>query len=170
MKKILLPFLATALLVTLFNACKKDDNAEANLQIRLTDAPAVYDEVNVDIREVRVNLRNDSTGWVSLATNAGVYDLLSLQNGVDTLLASGNVPGNVLKEIRLFLGPNNTVKVNGQVYPLLMNSGDNPKLKIKVDKDLNATLNSIVVDFDAGLSIREEGNGSYRLIPVLKIK
>ncbi|MBL7729109.1 MAG: DUF4382 domain-containing protein [Dinghuibacter sp.] len=170
MKKILLPFFATALLVTLFNACKKDDNGEAKLQIRLTDAPAVYDEVNVDIREVRVNLRNDSTGWVSLATNAGVYDLLSLQNGVDTLLASGNVPGNVLKEIRLFLGPNNTVKVNGQVYPLLMNSGDNPKLKIKVDKDLNATLNSIVVDFDAGLSIREEGNGSYRLIPVLKIK
>jgi hypothetical protein len=140
------------------------------LQLRLTDAPAIYDEVNVDVREVKVNLRDDSTGWVSLNTRAGVYNLLALQNGIDTLLATGPVPGNTLKEIRLFLGSDNTVKVGGQLYPLVLNSGDHPKLKIKVDKHLNANLNTIVIDFDAGLSIREEGNGRYRLIPVIKLK
>jgi hypothetical protein len=169
-KKLFFPALVILAVIVGVSACKKNSDVNSELQLRLTDAPAAYEEVNIDIREVKVNLRNDSTGWVSLNTNAGIYNLLALQNGVDTLLATGTVPGNALKEIRLFLGTNNTIKVNGQMYPLLMNSGDNPKLKIKVDKDLNATLNTVVIDFDAGLSIRNEGNGQYRLIPVIKVK
>lgn len=98
--------------------------------------------------------------------------MLRLQNGIDTVLASGNnIPRNaILREIRIYLGTNNTVKINGQVYPLVLNSGDQPKLKIKVAKKIQATFESVVIDFDAGLSIKQEGNGKYRLIPVIKLK
>lgn len=153
-----------------FFSCDKDNTpGNTNLQVRLTDAPVAYDQVNVDIREVRVNFRDDSTGWVSLNTNAKVYNLLGLQNGVDTLLATGTVQAGIVKEIRLILGSNNTVVVGGVSYPLTIPSGGESGLKIKVGKKLAASLDSILVDFDAALSIKLEGGG-YKLRPVLKIK
>nr|MBA3673596.1 DUF4382 domain-containing protein [Chitinophagaceae bacterium] len=152
-----------------FFACKKENSGTSTLQVRLTDAPAAFDQVNVDIREVRVNFRDDSTGWVTLATNAKVYDLLKLQNGVDTLLATGTVQTGIVKEIRLVLGSNNTVVVGGVSYPLTIPSGSDSGLKLKVDKELHATLETLIVDFDAALSIKLEPGG-YKLRPVLKIK
>ena len=151
--------------INAFQSCKKENNGLSNLQVRLTDAPAAYDQVNVDIREVRVNFRDDSTGWVSLNTNAKIYNLLALQNGVDTLLATGTVSTGIVKEIRLLLGNDNSVVVNGTSFPLTIPSGGESGLKIKVNKKLNATLETLIVDFDAALSIKVE-NGGYKLRPV----
>ncbi len=178
MKKVLLAISMLLLLaIAAITSCKKNNNAGggAQLQIRLTDAPGNYEEVNVDIRDVRIKFNDDSLpndGWIAANANAGVYNLLALQNGVDTLIASvNNLPQNqIVREIRFYLGNNNTIKVNGQIYPLEINEGDRPKLKIKISKKLGLTLNTVVVDFDAALSIREMGNNRYRLIPVLKIK
>lgn len=152
-----------------FIACKKESNGTSTLQVRLTDAPAAYDKVNVDIQQVRVNFRDDSTGWVNLPTNARVYNLLGLQNGVDTLLASGTVQTGMVKEIRFILGSNNTIVVNGVTYPLTIPSGSESGLKIKVNKELTATLENLVIDFDAALSIKSEPDG-YKLRPVLRVK
>ena len=153
-----------------FVSCSKDNNSgTSNLQVKLTDAPAAYDKVNVDIREVKVNFRDDSTGWISLNTNARVYNLLGLQNGVDTLLATGTVQTGIVKEIRLILGSNNTVVVGGVSYPLTIPSGSESGLKIKVGKNINAGLATLIVDFDAALSINLEPGG-YKLRPVLRIK
>ena len=140
--------------------------------MRLTDEPTDFDEVNVDIREVRVKFAKDTTsnGWVTLATNPGIYNLLAYQNGVDTLLATGTFPVQVVKEIRFILGPNNTIKDGGVVYPLVIPSGSESGLKIKFSKDLRATLETMIIDFDAALSIQKEGTGDYKLRPVLKIK
>ncbi len=168
-KLLLLSFFLGIGIIT-FLSCSKDNNSgTSNLQVRLTDAPVAYDKVNVDIREVRVNFRDDSTGWVPLATNAKIYNLLGLQNGVDTLLATGTVQKGTLKEIRLILGPDNTVVVGGVTHPLTIPSGSQSGLKIKINKNLNATLETLIIDFDAALSIKEEAGG-YKLRPVLKIK
>lgn len=153
---------------TLFIACNKDAGT-STLHIRLTDAPAAYDEVNVDLKEVRVNFSDDSTGWVTLQTKDTIYNLLGLQNGLDTLVASGTVPANTVKEVRLILGDNNTIKVNGQLYPLTIPSGSTSGLKIKVNKKLNATLETMVLDFDAGASVTDEADG-YKLRPVIRVK
>lgn len=153
---------------TLFIACNKDAGT-STLHIRLTDAPAAYDEVNVDLKEVRVNFSDDSTGWVTLQTKDTIYNLLGLQNGLDTLVASGTVPANTVKEVRLILGDNNTIKVNGQLYPLTIPSGSTSGLKIKVNKKLNATLETVVLDFDAGASVTDEADG-YKLRPVIRVK
>jgi hypothetical protein len=156
-----------------FVSCSKDENGVISVvNLRLTDAPAAYEEVNVDIREVKVKFTDDSTdlGWVPLVTHPGVYNLLALQNGVDTLLATGAFPTQVVKEIRFILGPNNTIKDAGVVYPLIIPSGSESGLKIKVNKKLSLTLETIIIDFDAALSVKKEGNGDYKLRPVLKMK
>ena len=166
----------TAVLMALFlivivNSCQKEKGSgTTTLRVHLTDNPYNASEVNVDIREVRVKVGDDSTGWASLNTNASIYNLLGLQNGVDTLLATGVIPTGVLKEIRFVLGDDNTIKIDNTVYPLTIPSGSESGLKIKLNKQLNATIDSLLIDFDAALSISQTGTGEYKLQPVLKIK
>jgi len=168
--------MALLAVVIAVGSCQKANNdspGSSTLNVRLTDAPTHFDEVNVDIREVKVKFSDDSTGssgWVTLITYPGIYNLLALQNGVDTLLATGAFPFQVVKEIRFVLGPNNTIVDAGVSYPLTIPSGSESGLKIKVDKKLNETLETIVIDFDAALSVKREGNGDYKLRPVLRIR
>ena len=171
MKKLLIltMFAFTTLLVVI--GCSKNDGANmGTLSVRLTDAPFNAQQVNVDIKEVRVNFKDDSTGWVTLASVPGVYDLLSLQNGKDTLIGKGVYPYGTVKEVRLILGTNNTIKINNVVYPLTIPSGDESGLKIKVSKGLFTPNEVMVIDFDAALSIKQASNGDYKLSPVLKLK
>jgi hypothetical protein len=173
MKKLISPLLFAAAAITLaVFACSKDNSGNGTtVKIWLTDNPVNAEEVNVDIKQVRVKFSEDSIhGWKDLDTHAGVYNLLGLQNGVDTLLAAGVIPADVVKEIRFVLGSDNSIKVNGVVYPLTIPSGSESGLKLKVNKQLNGTLDSLLIDFDAALSIHQIGTGAYHLKPVLKIK
>ncbi|MBX2892511.1 MAG: DUF4382 domain-containing protein [Saprospiraceae bacterium] len=172
MKKVFLITFALGLVA--FFACTKDDNSGTKdlvaLHIRLTDGPGDYQQVNVDIKEVRIKAANDTSQWVSLNTNAGIYNLLDFQNGVDTLLATGMVPADVLKEVRFILGPDNSVMVDSIVYPLQTPSAQQSGLKIKIDKSLNLDINTLTLDFDAEQSVVKTGNGGFILKPVIKVK
>ena len=165
---------ATAILAIV--SCQKESaesSQSSTLNVRLTDAPTHFDEVNVDIREVRVKFSDDSlstSGWVTLNTYPGIYNLLDYQNGVDTLLATGAFPLQVVKEIRFVLGPNNTIVDAGVSYPLTIPSGSESGLKIKVNKQLRETLETIIIDFDAALSVKQEGIGDYKLRPVIRVR
>lgn len=174
MKKNIIILAAVACIATFaIYSCSKDKNeGTSTLHVRLTDAPTAFEEVNVDIREVRVKFSDDTTntGWVTLNTFPGIYNLLDYQNGVDTLLATGAFPTQTVKEIRFILGPDNTIKDAGVVYPLTIPSGSESGLKIKVSRTLQATLETIIIDFDAALSVKREGTGDYKLRPVLRVK
>ena len=60
----------------------------------LTDAPADYDAVLIDIQDVQIHVSdNDAEGsWQSLIVNKGIYNLLDFRNGMDTLLGSIELP------------------------------------------------------------------------------
>lgn len=168
MKTFKLAFALSLFSALVFVGCKKEDQT-STLHVRLTDAPAELDEVNIDLKSVQVHFNDDTTGWVTLQTRDTIYNLLALQNGLDTLIAEATVPANTVKEIRLVLGDNNTVKADGQVYPLTIPSGSTSGLKIKVNKKLSASIETVTLDFDAGASITEEQDG-YKLRPVIKVK
>ncbi len=170
MKKLLAITMIACSCLVMIAGCSKDDENSGTMSVRLTDAPYDAQQVNVDIKEVRVNFKDDSTGWVTMASIPGIYDLLSYQNGKDTLIARGTYPYGTVKEIRLVLGLNNTIKINNVVYPLTIPSGDESGLKIKVNKGLNAPNEVMIIDFDAALSITKTGNGEYKLKPVIKLK
>ncbi len=154
-------------------ACSKSNDGQnsTTLNIRLTDGPADYTEVNVDIKEIRVKFNDDSNedGWQTLQTHSGIYNLLNYQNGKDTLLATGTVNASFVKQIRFILGPDNSIKVGTKIYPLTIPSGAESGLKLMINKKLGQSLENLIVDFDALLSIKEE-NGGYKLRPVLKLK
>ncbi|RYZ92799.1 MAG: hypothetical protein EOP47_29985 [Sphingobacteriaceae bacterium] len=49
-------------------------------------------------------------------------------------------------------------------------SGSESGLKIKINRRLNTTLDSLLIDFDAALSVKNEGASGYKLRPVIKVK
>src|SRR5688500_5284131 len=101
-------------------ACSSEDSQNARLEIRLTDGPGEYEEVNVDIQGIEIHADNGevASGWKSLNVQRGVYNLLELSNGIDTLLSAVELPAGRVSQIRLLLGENNSVKIDGQELPL----------------------------------------------------
>jgi len=162
-------FLATlALLSILFFSCTKEERETATLSVRLHDAPANIDSVLVEILQVRVHI-ND-TGWLTLATDSGIYDLLLLQNGVDTVIVPPQQIGTgKVSQIRFILGDENRVVVDSVSFPLALSSQDESGLKLNLHADIVAGQQyTIIADFDTEQSIIQQGNGTYRLKPVLR--
>ncbi len=158
--------------VMLFQSCSDDNdpvvaNGDASLRIMLTDAPAAYDEVNIDVQGIEINRGNGLEPMPVL--NPGVYNLLDFRNGVDTLIADADLPSGTISQIRLILGANNTIVVDGVQHPLETPSAMQSGLKINVNQTLVADrAYTMWLDFDAGRSILQTGNGSYKLKPVLR--
>ena len=170
MKKFSIVSLFTLIAFTLITIACNKNNDRTRLEIHLTDNPYNAQQVNVDIKEVRVNLTSDSAGWQTLNTIAGVYNLLALQNGIDTLVATADLPAGNLKEIRFILGSENTIMIDSVLHPLTIPSGSESGLKIKVNKNLQAGMDALVIDFDAALSVLKIDEQNYHLRPVLKVK
>ena len=151
----------------LFFSCERSDDKFATLNISLTDAPASYDSVLVDIQSVEVH--TDVNGWQVLPTVQGIYNLLELQNNVDTVLVHPQqIPAGRISQVRLILGQNNRVVVSGVSFPLSISSQDETGLKLNINRVLQPnTSYLLVMDFDAFQSIHLNGNGTYKLKPVV---
>jgi len=175
LQKAPLTLLTLTLLLTLFFACTKHEssaeNSKAHLQVYLTDDPANYDEVVIDVIDVKINYSNDTAnGWKSMSQiNVRPYDIIKLVNGKDTLLGQTDLDSGRIEQIRLILGPNNYVKVNGQTYTLETPSSQQSGLKINLHQDVSAgVLYKLLLDFDVARSIVKTGNGKYMLKPVIR--
>lgn len=167
-----------------FTSCKPEkghgggytpNGGNASLKFNLTDAPAMYDEVNVDILSVEVHVDTRDTanpgGWQQMTNvQPGIYNLLDFQNGLDTLIASGDVPAGRISQIRLILGSNNTIVENGVSSPLKTPSGQQSGVKLKVNETITAGLTyEFWLDFDASRSVVKKGHGGYSLKPVIRV-
>lgn len=158
----------SVLLLTIIS-CQKDivvnpDEAtlpagKSQLQVMMTDDPStIFDSIFIDIKRVEVKVK-DSTGaerWDTLTIRAGVYNILRFRNGLDTLLASGYIPNGEIKKIRVTLGTNNYVMLNGVKIPLNLNSSD-AVITIDVNGNVDRIGNrrfKIWLDFDGHGSIR----------------
>ena len=154
------------------SSCSNDDaTSTSRFEVRLTDAPADYAKVLVDIQGVEYNVEGTNAGWKSLPLRrTGVYNLLDFRNGVDTILAGEEIAAGKISQIRLKLGHNNSIVLkNGETISLKVPSGSESGLKLNLHAELEAGLAYVLtVDFDAAKSIVEHGNGKYSLKPVLR--
>jgi hypothetical protein len=148
-----------------------DENQNARLEIRLTDAPGDYEEVNVDIQGIEIHAEGGdlASGWKSLNVQQGVYNLLELSNGIDTLLSVTELPAGKISQIRLILGQENSIKIDGQEIDLVTPSAQHSGLKLNVHADLlEGVTYKILLDFDAARSVVHTGSGKYNLKPVIR--
>ncbi len=178
MKKLFLySFLLLSVVSLIFIACQKGysgaENNKARLQVYLTDAPGDFEAVFIDVKDVMINVTGDTiNGWQSLnGVHPGVYDLIKLTNDQDTLLADAEIPSGKLHQLRLVLGTENYVKIEGTLQPIKLEtpSAQQSGLKLKVQQDVeNGVLYTILLDFDVAKSIHKTGNNKYMLKPVIR--
>lgn len=200
MKQLCQLLLASSLALLIFFipfACQKNTaetiipEGQQRVKIFLTDNPVNYDAVYVDIQQVVVQIIPDScrgndynnddcyddneyrcSVWDTLAIRPGVYNLLDLSNGTDTLLANGLTLDGRINKIKLVLGNNNSVVIDSVSYPLsLYNNQHTITIKVKgADIDeLTPDELQLWLDFDAGGSIVKVSNNRFVLKPKIKI-
>jgi len=177
MKKLslLLAIIGLFLISIYFTSCKKDREVEyAHIIIKMTDAPiSGLKEVNIDVQSIQyhINGGNQTSGWQNVTTSAGIYNILTLVNGFDVIMAQADIPTGKISQIRLILGSNNTLKdSSGNTYPLTVPSGSESGLKIQVHQTLEKDLEyTFLLDFDAGKSIVSTGASTYQLKPVIRL-
>jgi hypothetical protein len=99
----------------------------------------------------------------------GTYDVLRLANGKDTLLADAEINSGKISQIRLVLGSNNYVKINGQRFDLQTPSAQQSGLKLKINQNVTEGITyKLLMDFDASRSIVTTGSGAFILKPVIR--
>ena len=112
----------------MFYSCNKDDQGKASISIYMTDDPANYDAVNVDIQDIEIT--GPAGDNIDLEVNNGIYNLLDFANGEETLIGTGDLEAGTISQIRLILGPNNSVVVDGTSYPMATPSAEESGLKL----------------------------------------
>ena len=200
-KKSTLPVLTLAALLLAVacqkNISPQNENTagQSQLKIYLTDDPSlVFDKVLLDIQKIEIKVEDSSQqkhesehqgesddndrhgdvsgGWKTVTITPGVYDILQFRNGLDTLFANASFPASLsLKKLRVTLGANSSVVLNGSSFPLAVKGNDN-FIVIKLEESAvaitNGGLSSIWIDVDAGRSIRKNGN-QFELKPSVKL-
>src|SRR5574338_837914 len=161
--------------------------------VLLTDGPYDFQKVLIDIQSVAVKVdtcrRNgdddhDDPGcddhhdslashceyWDTLDIHPGVYDLLTLRNGLDTLLASGFLINGKIERIKITLGNRDSVMADSVMHPLhLLNPFNFVFINIHREHldSLSSNNFQVYLDFDLSHSIFYFG-GQYWLVPVLR--
>ncbi|MBO9730069.1 MAG: DUF4382 domain-containing protein [Chitinophaga sp.] len=175
---------------------------QQKVSLFLSDDPGLFDKVLLDIRKVEVLVdtcgKTDDDGWNdrdrcwwdedgdhdrkpkpdscqvwdSLGIHPGIYDLLTLRNGADTLLAGGHVHKGIMKRIRITIGDQNSLVKDGVTYPLRSVSGQS-KIIVRVRHDEWDQLSSddlqLWLDFDIQRSIIDVRNGHFVLRPYINV-
>jgi hypothetical protein len=171
---------------------------QSQVSVYMTDGPADFTRVMIDIRQVAIEIDtatkqndsdrddqwddnycgwhrtkdNSSVIWDTLNITPGVYDLLQLRNGADTLLASGLYATGKILKIRITLGSDNTVYTDSTTHYPLEIFGPHPYFTINVSRTNvdNVTNNEFKVwlDFNLGRSVFF-WSGTYYLNPYFVI-
>ena len=193
-------FLTLALVITSCKKTESTQipAGKQNLSLYMTDGPGFFDQVFVEIKAVQVlvdttkdtrkndtcnwdrvgatpgtsqgNKKDSGLVWTNLNIKAGVYDILNLRNGVDTLLASTEIPKGAIRLIRIEIGNNNSVVKDSVTYPL--NWPDNKpnyiliKLKGHETEEFLPNKIRLWLDFDISRSVVIVNGNKFYLKPV----
>jgi len=174
-KRVTQLFSALAIATIFTFSCQKNSGTadQPRLQLRLTDNPPTgIKEVWVDIQQVEIIVGDSSHPVTLTGVHAGVYNLLDLTGGKDTLLADALIPAGIISQIRLILGDNNyIVTPTGEKIALKTPSAQQSGLKVQLHQEVSGgMLYRLVLDFDVARSLVFAGNsGNVILKPVLRI-
>lgn len=176
----------TVIAIVAMAGCKKDNNAEGYMAVKMSESrttsgstpadpgdPLIFSSVNLDIASVEVHYANEAegqSGWITLNTQAGIYDMLTLQNDVTATIAGDTkLPVGKITQLRLILGPNNSVVISGGIAHTLKVPSTEVKINVGSSVPADAHL-EVTLDFDADKSIVVEGKGEFTLKPVIQVK
>lgn len=170
MKSLFNLILCVALVSLTLISCESENKSDgtSSISVRLVDAPGDYDKVFIDVVGVEVIVNGETE---VLNTKSGVYDLLTLTGGEFVELVTDEIPSGQLSQMRLILGSENTVVLDGgQEVGLKTPSAQQTGLKLNVNYDLQPGVSyEFIMDFNVDKSTVIMGMSEYILKPVIQI-
>jgi len=156
-------------------SCKDSSNGTSNsggeLFIKLHDAPAYFQEVNVAINLVYIHRTgtNENLGW-SIASEKSVdVELLSLRNGKSETLVFNKVDAGNYDRIRLHFGAC-TVVENGTEHELNFNSAPQFDHTLNYDFEVQeGKTTQLSFDFNVHRSVSKNGF-TYHFTPEIRVQ
>jgi hypothetical protein len=176
-------------------SCQKavsDENVvppgKEQLSLYLTDGPGLFDQVLIEIKSVKVLIdttpntrkndhrnwdwwgandhkRDSGLVWETLNIQAGIYDVLKLRNGADTILSNSTITKGSIRLIKIELGTNNSLVKDSISYPLNLFVGTNNYVLIKLlgheCDEYKPGKKRLWLDFDVTRSVIEKNNQFY---------
>lgn len=170
----------------------------SQLSISMMDGPVAFTKVLIDIRQVAVQIdtamkqtdpdnddewdegycgwhrdkNNKSVIWDTLNIKPGVYDLLALRNGTDTILGTGTFPSGKILKVKITLGSDNTIFTDSATsYPLEV-FGPVPYFTVNVRRENISSISNndfkLWLDFNLSRSIFF-WNGTFLLKPYITV-
>lgn len=176
---------ALAGLVGLTAGCGSGGSSSGSgqLTVLMADAPpAGVKAVNVTVTAVDVhsggsNSSGQDTGsWKTVFTGSQSFDLLTLANvqnpdALPHIVDRGKLPAGHYTQLRLIIDPSNATitLADGSVHPLVVPSGGNSGLKALPFDIASQQDTVLLLDFDVAQSINVQGDGTYKLTPVIRV-
>lgn len=143
-------------------------------RVHLHDDPISIDghvisAVNITVESVSIH---GPGGWIDLSQNEPQkFDLLKLVNDASIVLGNAVLPAGMYQEIRLVLGQEHSISVDGAETPLKTQSGEQSGIKLKGPFTVSTgALTNITLDFDAAQSIQFNKGVGWSLKPVIGIE
>lgn len=170
----ILHLLIAVTILGFFTGCSdkstEPETGNGTLKMYLVDAPAGYDAVNIYIDRVEVHVSNGAgkdSGWVVINDEPKMHNLLELTNGIEAVLGEAELAPNHYTQIRLFVGGESHVIVDGNRKDLYI-----PSASVKLTHAFWIEANSLyelTLDFDADKSVFETGANRYTLQPTIRV-
>ena len=157
-----------------FTGCSLDSSpGMGTFQVKLHDAPADYDEVNIFVERVEVNNTTGNQGWQTISEPNESYNLLELTNGVFEMIADVELEVGTYHQVRLVVSRDaNTVVIDGVSHGLFVPSGAETGVKLNVNAEIReGIVYTLLLDFDALRSVVKTGqaaNPGFILKPVIR--
>lgn len=135
------------------------------LSVRMADAGATgITAVNVTFTRVEAHVNGN---WQVLSTTPMKINLLDLVD-TDIVLSQALVPAGNYTQIRLFVDSVTVQDANG-MHDCIVPSAAQTGIKVNVDATVNENeITEVLLDFNVNDSIIREGNGTYRMQPVIR--
>ena len=159
---------------------------KGRLEIYLTDSSEkykandleTYSAVYITVSRIQVHLAEDGEEgegeWIELELNNGekIFDLINLKNeGLSVLLSEVELAPGKYTQIRLFVKDASVdIEEGDNGVPVEIPSADQTGIKlIHPFEIIDGEETVLTIDFDAEKSIIKTGDGSYKLMPVIKV-
>ncbi|OGU32315.1 MAG: hypothetical protein A2X67_01785 [Ignavibacteria bacterium GWA2_55_11] len=170
---ILLRTVFTIALIGLLGGCESpDSDFKGEFRIKLIDAPAAYQEVNIVFRRVLVHRQGASSelGWHVVSEDVQSHDLLQLRNGVSRNLVSAVLSTGDYDKIQILFGLSRVVENGNDItvkIPANLESGLIIQTPFTVKED---QVYGLTFDFDASRSILVTPQSEYILRPIIRVQ
>lgn len=150
--------------------CRKDKPVNTKVNLYLSDAPAYFKAVNIDIQKILVKYDGSGNEQEVKLNHPGVYNLLDFSNGYDTLLGSITVPPGKISQIHIMFGQNNSFVNDSENVTLNLAPEIENGMIISTDQKVTEEkIFNLWIDFDASRSVISSGNRNYSLRPVVRV-